>query len=333
MTAKEAEPTRATFLSFDSRDRLANIAQDGWRSIVGNGVLALKLIEREFSNYSELSDFTITTSAGRIIRSLSRGTMGNGGQTHLTSIEPSGADSSLFNMLPKTWWVPGLNNVQGISRFTSSETLTNKALYPPEQAFLAGTTEHQLLINFIKAGQSIFEEVQSNSRQVRRSYEPEEVIQKIKRDQKLTTTRRVLIPRAARKIGQISTTDGGIVVSTNVAMIEMQNEQEHWLMAAWCLSVFAQTQFEYVCALQEGMRKLEIGTIGLLRVPNFSLINKNHAESLIDYAKKADPLDLENPSIRELDVLWSKVLFQERWNNVLDEFTSLLQALSQERLA
>ena len=141
----------------------------------------------------------------------------------------------------------------------------------------------------------------------------------------------VLIPRAIRKSGKVYLTNETSFVSTNFVVCSMQNYNSALVLSSWMTTIFYQLLCEVSSKDQEGMRKMEVNDIKKTFVPKMNQINSEIIEEVNNEKSKIEFLDLKNPKIRNIDIIWAKYLFGSDYEIKLNEALRLLEFLANRR--
>lgn len=141
----------------------------------------------------------------------------------------------------------------------------------------------------------------------------------------------VLIPRALRRKGRVHLIQNDIFVSTNFLVCYGLNERISLLLGTWISTIFYQLICEVSSKDQEGMRKMEVRDISQTMVPDFNSTTDYTYERLKDIAVDIEFLDLQNPRIRDVDLIWAKELFGEDAETKADEARRLLEYTANRR--
>ncbi|HBM8321142.1 TPA: hypothetical protein L0X91_004606, partial [Enterobacter cloacae] len=169
-------------------------------------------------------------------------------------------------------------------------------------------------------------------KQAKRKHNFEEIVTKLQRDQKDFGGGWVLIQRASRVKGDVSVLeDDGVLLSTNVPMIKLNTKEERRLFASWMLSIFGQLQLEYYSTPQEGMRKLEMGSISKLKYPNFINIESQIKNRLLELFDDMPAKEFLNPKLNESDYLWAKIIHPSDPDECLEIALDIFSELIDER--
>ena len=119
----------------------------------------------------------------------------------------------------------------------------------------------------------------------------------------------VLIPRNIRRNGRIYISNGEIFVSTNFVVCTMPTKKESFILASWMTTVFYQLICELYSKDQEGARKMEVTDIMNTLVPKMESISEETYNKIKKELKNVSFLDLNNPVIRDIDLIWAEELF------------------------
>jgi hypothetical protein len=308
-----------------ARDRLYAARAVGWRGFAGTGRRAGDFIAARFAGFSTLADLAP--------EGLRRGTLGNSGSTPLEAPVPDDADMApILARIPHDWLKRAIVNSDDLPRVLGRETLKRLALCPSEDAFVPGTPARGRLLDIARAYRPLLVAAADRGRQRKDVKSPEAIIGDLRKDVKEFPGPWVLIPRAARKAGTVALVEEeGVIVSTNFVMAGLGSVRGNRLLASWILSVFGQLQLENACANQEGMRKLEVGTVRELRYPDFSALPEETAALLAERVLAEEPLSFEDPALRPLDYLWAEALDPDNGPRLAAEAMELARGLIMER--
>ena len=140
----------------------------------------------------------------------------------------------------------------------------------------------------------------------------------------------VLVPRNLRVSGRVYITKEKTYVSTNFIILDLKNERQANVLGSWMSTIFYQLICEVSSKDQEGTRKMEIKDIEATYIPKI-LLDDQQYETLKELILNIEFINLQNPVPREIDVFWSKILFGDRWEEILDEATRLLGFVARRR--
>ncbi len=308
-----------------SDDLLNENISVGWKNIIGVGNKAIRFIQDNFYNFSEI-DKTKNCK-------VHRGKMGNKGHTQLVAMDFSKPKfPQLLSLIPNEWRVPAVNTADKLDIVFNSQKPPNISFVPPDNAYSTGTPESDTLDKIISAYLPFHELKAKSTKQKVNKKSINGIKSDLKSDLKLQTKGFVLIPRGARKEGKISIVEGSdIIVSTNFIIIEFEDVIYRQLFASWMLSIFGQMQLEVLSTPQEGMRKLEKSSIQKVRLPDFASISKTDVDKLVAALKIDQPIDLVTPKIRKTDEYWAEILSPKNSQNFLQSTLDIFQELLDER--
>ncbi|HFI1906128.1 TPA: BpuSI family type II restriction endonuclease [Enterobacter roggenkampii] len=304
------------------KENLLDSNETGWRNLVG-GKRAGTFINDYMSSLSVVSDLP-----KKYVR---RGTIGNGGNTKLTVFHTQKPNfPEQLTIIPKDWLMPVLNTTENMPRILTLNNAPQMSFLPPIEAYLEGTAENLQLQNIVRAYMEM--PIVTKGKQAKRKHNFEEIVTKLQRDQKDFGGGWVLIQRASRVKGDVSVLeDDGVLLSTNVPMIKLNTKEERRLFASWMLSIFGQLQLEYYSTPQEGMRKLEMGSISKLKYPNFSNIESQIKNRLLKLFDDMPAKEFLNPKLNESDYLWAKIIHPSNPDECLEIALDIFSELIDER--
>lgn len=141
----------------------------------------------------------------------------------------------------------------------------------------------------------------------------------------------VLIPRNIRRNGKIYLSEEEVFVSTNFVVCTLPDYEKALMLATWMSTVFYQLICEVSSKDQEGARKMEVNDILPTFVPDLEKVSPDILPLLEKEKENLEFLDLQSPSIREVDKIWAKELFGERADAAVNEAGRLLEFLSNRR--
>jgi hypothetical protein len=141
----------------------------------------------------------------------------------------------------------------------------------------------------------------------------------------------VLIPTKLRKTGRVHVTRVPMYVSTNFVVFSYNTADEANVVGSYMTTIFYQLECEVQSKDHAGLRKLELQDVQTTNVPIYTSLSQGE----IDYVKNEIPniefLDLNNPSIRNIDRIWAEILFGTSANAVLNDALRLLRFLANRR--
>lgn len=141
----------------------------------------------------------------------------------------------------------------------------------------------------------------------------------------------VLIPRAIRRIGRIYLSETEIFVSTNFVVCTLDSYTEALLLSTWMSTIFYQLICEVSSKDQEGMRKMEVEDIYDTFVPDLSIVDQATINRLVSEVTSSESLDLQRPTIREIDKIWAEILFGTNATVIVEEARRLLEFAANRR--
>ena len=131
-----------------------------------------------------------------------------------------------------------------------------------------------------------------------------------------TLTNSILIPRDIRRYGKAYLATQEIFVSTNFMTLNLEDYTNAYLLTTWFTTIFYQLICENTTKNQEGTRKMEKQDLVTTVIPNLEIIPLDLKNELLGI-QNVTFLDLENPQVRDIDILWSKILFGNDYEYVL----------------
>ena len=131
-----------------------------------------------------------------------------------------------------------------------------------------------------------------------------------------TLTNSILITRDIRRYGKEYLATQEIFVSTNFRTLNLEDYTNAYLLTTWFTTIFYQLICENTTKNQEGTRKMEKQDLVTTVIPNLEIIPLDLKNELLGI-QNVTFLDLENPQVRDIDILWSKILFGNDYEYVL----------------
>lgn len=141
----------------------------------------------------------------------------------------------------------------------------------------------------------------------------------------------VLIPRGIRRIGRIYLSNNDVFVSTNFVVITLPSCKDAILLSTWMSTIFYQLISEVSSKDQEGMRKMEKEDILKTFIPYFDNIPEEVVDDIETEISSMEFLDLQNPVIRNIDIIWANAIFGDEGNEILTQAQRLLKFLANKR--
>ena len=171
-----------------------------------------------------------------------------------------------------------------------------------------------------------------DSRQQRIEKTEEQLLNIVERDSSVIFPENsVLVPRATRVYGRVYLADKPLRVSTNFVVYLLPNEREAKLLASWMLTIFYQLNCEVSSKDQVGMRKMEIQDIDSTYVPLFADVTDQQYDEIQNAIINVSFLNLSNPEIRAIDLVWAEILFGSESLHLLNKAKGLLRYVSKKR--
>ena len=134
----------------------------------------------------------------------------------------------------------------------------------------------------------------------------------------------ILIPRAIRGTGKVFLSLSDLVVSTNFIRCRFSNLSKTKIISTWMNTIFYQLICEVNSKDQEGMRKMELNEIMETYIPDYDSLSDKFITTVINELDSIEFLNLRNPSIRNIDLIWAKELFPNNYEYMLDTALDLL---------
>lgn len=302
---------------------LFNCAEYGWRGFLTNENVE-DFIENIFSGFDSLGELPRNK--------LRRGTVGNSGNTQLTVFSDKCSNDSLpWSKIPKEWLRPVINNTENMPKYLRPDNAPEMSFIPDSSSYYFGTQSNVIFNEIIDLYLSSF--VPKKTKQTKNIKTKDMIFKDIKSNQNELPGGWVLVQRAARAKSQISILeDDNVLVSSNIIMIQLENHEARILLASWLLSVFGQCQLEYFSTPQEGMRKLEVGSLKKIKYPIFSNIPNEVKCKLIYLYDQTPQVVFKELRITESDELWAKTLYGVNGEDCLTQCFDFLHQLIDDRI-
>lgn len=142
----------------------------------------------------------------------------------------------------------------------------------------------------------------------------------------------VLIPRTIRRYAQVYYISQETYVSTNFFCLNMENEKNTIVAATWMCTVFYQLLCEFYQKDQEGARKLERRQLADTYIPDGRIVGQKDYERLAAALPGIEFLDFNHIELREIDKIWSELLWGGQAPKILDEALFHLERLAAKRM-
>lgn len=296
-----------------SKDELENSIDDGWRQLNNEMIESIEYVKENIETSDKLEMFEESNTIFR------RGQAGNSGGSDLLFID-SRDDfwSSVSNL--------GVNTSIGIrNAFMDNYEITNG----DSKFYNISNNEPQITSEIVNLYLSLSAR-EGRQQRTQKSYE--ELLAILNSESRnAVSANSVLIPRAIRKSGKVYLTNETSFVSTNFVVCSMQDYNSALVLSSWMTTIFYQLICEVSSKDQEGMRKMEVNDIKKTFVPKINKINSNMIEEINNEKSNIEFLDLKNPKIRNIDIIWAKYLFGSDYELKLNEALRLLEFLANRR--
>lgn len=306
-------------ISVDSKD-LSDYTHEGWRSFFPGAPNRL----------TEVASLNSTTTMQDGDFTIRRGKFGNSGSTKSFQ-RSTKVCSEQFDYIPQGWWKPGINNVDEGFRVMSASNIAGRCFVPPIDPRDRSSSDFLLAARYIA---SVYPESASlgTGAQAGHRKSAGERVASLLRDSQFFEGPLTLIPRAARQAMECFLVLDGIIPSTNFICVKARNLESQELLSSWMLTVFAQVQLERLASSENGMRKIEVGTVKQLEVPIFEEIEDDWKSQLRTQGSVSDCLRSSALARRELDVVWAKAIFADQWEDALTTaFVDLVRLVNERR--
>lgn len=96
------------------------------------------------------------------------------------------------------------------------------------------------------------------------------------------------------------------------------------MAATWMTTIYYQLMCELSSKNDEGMRKMEVADIKKTYIPDLSIVSPATVSRLNKIKNSLEFLNLHNPEIRDVDIIWAEELFGANAADMLDEAKRLL---------
>ena len=286
---------------------LIKAIDDGWRELNSEMIDAINFVR---VNFKESSEFTILGNLGYDFR---RGTVGNNGGTNILFLDYKSAPNNLSLS-------PGMHNAKyqnfrvgnGDSGFLNEkknkkddikEFISKNNLEPS----VVGRQE-----KIAKSNDALYKIVEAESKQE-------------------FSKNSVLVPRAIRKEGKAYFADKSLFVSTNFLVCTPGNYREALLLGSWMSTIFYQLICEVSSTDQAGMRKMEVKDICSTYVPKFDKITEENFRKIEQATHDLSFVVLKSPQARELDRVWSNIIFADDSDQKITDAIRMLKFLANRR--
>lgn len=296
-----------------TKDELDGSIDDGWRQLNSEMIESIEYVKENIETSDKLELFEESNTTFR------RGQAGNSGGSDLLFID---SRDDFWNSVSNL----DINTSIGIrNAFMDNYEITNG----DSKFYNISNNEPQITSEIVKLYLSL---PAREGRQQRTQKSYEELMAILNSESRnAVSANSVLIPRAIRKSGKVYLTNEASFVSTNFVVCSMQNYNSALVLSSWMTTIFYQLLCEVSSKDQEGMRKMEVNDIKKTFVPKMNRIESKMIEEIYSEKSKIEFLDLKNPQVRNIDIIWAKYLFGKEYESKLDEALRLLEFLANRR--
>lgn len=296
-----------------TKNELYDCIDDGWRQLNNEMIESIEYVKENIETSDKLEMFEQSDTVFR------RGQAGNSGGSDLLFID---SRDDFWNLISSF----EVNTSIGIrNAFMENYEITNG----DSKFYNISVNDPQITSEIVKLYLSL---PAREGRQQRTQKSYEELVTILNNESRnAISANSVLVPRAIRKSGKVYLTNETSFVSTNFVVCSMQNYNSALVLSSWMTTIFYQLLCEVSSKDQEGMRKMEVNDIKKTFVPKMDQINSEIIEEVNNEKSKIEFLDLKNPKIRNIDIIWAKYLFGSDYEIKLNEALRLLEFLANRR--
>ena len=296
-----------------TKNELYDCIDDGWRQLNNEMIESIEYVKENIETSDKLEMFEQSDTVFR------RGQAGNSGGSDLLFID---SRDDFWNLISSF----EVNTSIGIrNAFMENYEITNG----DSKFYNISVNDPQITSEIVKLYLSL---PAREGRQQRTQKSYEELVTILNNESRnAISANSVLVPRAIRKSGKVYLTNETSFVSTNFVVCSMQNYNSALVLSSWMTTIFYQLLCEVSSKDQEGMRKMEVNDIKKTFVPKMNQINSEIIEEVNNEKSKIEFLDLKNPKIRNIDIIWAKYLFGSDYEIKLNEALRLLEFLANRR--
>lgn len=141
----------------------------------------------------------------------------------------------------------------------------------------------------------------------------------------------VFVPTKLRKTGRVHVSRVPMHVSTNFAVFSYASSDEANIIGSYMATVFYQLECEVQSKDHAGLRKLELQDVKTTHVPQLSALTQTEIGRITSEIPHIQFLDLNRPVIRNIDVIWSEILYGASAVTVRNDALRLLKFLANRR--
>lgn len=293
-------------------ERLSQCITDGWRELNSEMIEAIEFTDNNlFSSKKlvKLSDLHIA---------IKRGTAGNNG----------GSDLLFFDSISKLY-----------KKHKSSVTLEVAMRNAYHETLDIGLGDSKFLVES-KTAPQVIDAVLTDymaiplkqGKQAKKQKSKADLLAILKKEgANIFGGNAVLIPRDIRRNGKIYYSQHPLYVSTNFIVCNFASSDEALIVSTWMTTIFYQLICEVSSKDQEGTRKMEKNDIMTTLIPKLDAISEETVKAIKLEKHNISFLDLQSPTIRQIDKIWAKELFGKDADSVLIEAVRLLEFVARKR--
>lgn len=301
------EARKFTFNELDSS------IDDGWRLVCSEMTESMDFVTRNILSNTKLTELSKTTANYR------RGNVGGLGVSDLVFLD------SFDNLYKKYSGVVNLSAGMRNAQHNAFELNSGDSEFVDFNS-LSSTLATNIINDYIPLQRA-------SKGQNRNTFKSNSEIKKIaKRYGKVVFKENsVLVPTKLRKTGRVHVTRIPMYVSTNFTVFSFLNADIANIIGSYMSTVFYQLECEVQSKDHAGLRKLELQDVLTTHVPECSMISQNEMAAITREIPSITFLDLNNPIIRNIDKIWSEILFGKNATLILNESVRLLKFLANRR--
>lgn len=292
--------------NFEKADLMKNINR-GWSELSAEMTDAVKFIS---DNFLCSNDFIKLSSSNWNTR---RGSGGNSGASDLVFEKVSAQN------------IPGLNYIVGMRNAKYNSFLIaggdSKVI---DYSSSDKTVLDKVLADYYQTQTRVLQ-ASGQVKKIRTTQELDKILKKDSGDKFKASL--IMLPRSIREIGKVFISNHDIVSSTNFIVLSNLSDDEALIIGSWMSTIFYQITCEIYSKNQEGMRKMEVNSIKETIIPRYSHISERCKKKIYSIKHEISFLDLQKPTIREIDEIWGEEVFGELAKKKTEEARSLLSYL------
>lgn len=140
----------------------------------------------------------------------------------------------------------------------------------------------------------------------------------------------ILLARDCRRHGRAYLAETETFASTNVYVYEINDTRKGRFYHSWFCSIFYQLNCELSSKNHAGTRKMDAAEFASTFVPNYAEFSEREIDTICN-CRVNSFITLNNPSIRESDKVWAKIISPSKWQETLNEASRYLGLLATDR--